>query len=231
MAETLFEITEKHLNTGLRGIPVGTVRTSSVDPYEGVSYVGYSVKELADKDPEAVVYLLFNKRLPNPEELEAFKANLASRAAVDPKIIDFIKMLPKEGHPMEWLINGLNLLGMLSKTGDYHEDALNLIARIPTVIAAIFRVRNGWGEPVESKPQLGLIENFVHMLDVPGGNTEALTKLLRTFYVLHMDHGGGTCQHFQARLSPAASQTFTHHLLRQCAGYTGHAMAEPIRIV
>ena len=30
--EVLFEVTEAHLNTGLRGIPVGTCRTSFVDP-------------------------------------------------------------------------------------------------------------------------------------------------------------------------------------------------------
>ena len=46
-AKVLFEITEKHLNTGLRRFPVGTVRTSRVDPDEGVSYVGYPVKDLA----------------------------------------------------------------------------------------------------------------------------------------------------------------------------------------
>ena len=39
-SDVLFEITSAHLNTGLRGIPVGTCRTSRVDPQEGVSYVG-----------------------------------------------------------------------------------------------------------------------------------------------------------------------------------------------
>ncbi|MFT7521963.1 MAG: hypothetical protein ACI9MC_004115, partial [Kiritimatiellia bacterium] len=47
----LFEITEAHLNSGMRGFPVGTCRTSRVDPYEGVSYVGYPIKELAHLDP------------------------------------------------------------------------------------------------------------------------------------------------------------------------------------
>jgi citrate synthase len=198
-SKVLFEITEKHLNTGLRAIPVGTVRTSSVDPLKGVSYVGYSVKDLAFKDPEAVVFLMFNKRLPNDEELRAFKDDLASRATVDASVIEAIYRLPKQGHPMEWLINALNLLGMVSKTGDYLEDGLNLIARVPTVIAAIFRARSGWGDPIESKPEMGLIENFVHMLGVPGGDTAALTRLLRTFYVLHMDHGGGNLSTFTGK--------------------------------
>ena len=56
----LFNITEEHLNSGLRGIPVGHVRTSKVDPYEGVSYVGRPIGDLADLDPEAVIFLLLN---------------------------------------------------------------------------------------------------------------------------------------------------------------------------
>ena len=64
----LFEITEKHLNTGLRRFPVGRVRTSRVDPAEGVSYVGYPIADLANLDPEAAIYLLYNKELPSDAE-------------------------------------------------------------------------------------------------------------------------------------------------------------------
>ena len=54
--EVLFEIKREHLNTGLRGFPVGTCRTSSVDPLEGLHYVGYPIADLADLDPEAAAY-------------------------------------------------------------------------------------------------------------------------------------------------------------------------------
>jgi citrate synthase len=201
MSDALFHITENHLNTGLRGFPVGTVRTSRVDPMEGVSYVGRSVKDLAKEDPEAVVFLMFNKRMPSAEELSLFKADIASRATVETRIFEILKQLPKEGHPMEWFITGLSLLGMVGKTSDnnYYEDALNAVARIPAVVAAVFRLRSGWGEVIESKPEMGLIENFVHMLGVPNGNTEALTSLLRTFYILHMDHGGGNLSTFTGK--------------------------------
>jgi len=194
--EVLFQVTTAHLNTGLRGFPVGTTRTSGVSPMTGVSYVGYPITELAYDDPESVVYLLLNKALPTTSELTAFKADLASRAVVDPKVIELIKGLPKEGHPMEWFCSSLLFLGMTGKTGDYREDALNLIARSGEVVAAIFRVRSGWGDPIASKPEMGLVENFVQMLGVPGGDTRALTSLLRTFYVLHMDHGGGNLSTF-----------------------------------
>jgi citrate synthase len=195
----LFEITEKHLNTGLRRFPVGHVRTSRVDPATGVSYVGYPIADLASLDPEAAIFLLYNKQLPTDTELQSFKADIASRATVDPTVINVLKALPKDGHPMEWLINGLSLLGMTGKTGNFYEDGLNLIARSAELIANIYRIRSGWGEPIASDPSKGLVENFVHMMGVPGADNEKLTKLLRTFYVLHMDHGGGNLSTFTGK--------------------------------
>lgn len=205
----LFTITQDHLNTGLRGFPVGTCRTSSVDPTRGVFYVGQAVADLAYHDPEEIVFLLFHKRMPTAEELSSFKANLRSRGSLDPRVLDVLGRLPREGHPMEWLISGLNLLGMTSKTGDYREDALNLVAWAPELIAAIFRLRSGWGEAIAPRKDLGLIENFVHMLGVPGADPERLARLLRVFYVLHMDHGGGNLSTFVGKaVASSAVDTF-----------------------
>lgn len=197
--EVLFEITRSKLNTGLRGFPVGTCGTSRVDPMEGVSYVGYSIKELVSLSPEAVVFLLLNKRLPEGDELSAFAKDLKSREGLPPIVLQQIKNLPKEGHPMEWLMSGLLFMGMSTKTGDYMEDALNLMARAPELVAAIFRVRSGWGDPIAPDPSKGLIENFVHMLDVPDADPARLEEVLKTFYILHMDHGGGNLSTFTGK--------------------------------
>jgi citrate synthase len=198
-ANVLFEITEKHLNTGLRGFPVGKVRTSSVDKMTGVHYVGRPIGELADQDPEAVIYLLLNKKQPSADELTSFKKEIASRSSVDSRVFEMMKQLPKEGHPMEWFINALTLLGMIHKTDDFYEDALNAMAKIPSVVAAVFRLYSGWGDVIEGRPELGLVENFVYMLGVPGADSAKLTALLRTFYVLHMDHGGGNLSTFTGK--------------------------------
>jgi len=195
----LFELTQAHLNTGMRGVPVGTCWTSYADPFKGLHYVGHPVSEIWQIGPEAAVYLLFNKHLPSDEELASFKDELASRAGVDPSVIQNLKLLPKRGHPMQWLIVGLNLLGMAHGEEDFREDALNVIAKLPQLVAAIFRTREGWGEPIPSRPELGLIENFVHMLGVPGADPEKLTKHLRAFYTLHLDHGGGNLSTFTGK--------------------------------
>jgi citrate synthase len=200
----LFTITEAELDTGLRGFPVGTCYTSDVDPQTGVSYVGYPISDLYDLEPEAVVYLLFYKSLPTAEQLASFQADLRARMGVPAQVLDLLTQLPREGHPMEWFINGLTLLGMTCKTGNYLEDGLNVVAKVPELVAAIFRVRSGWGAPIPPNKALGLVDGFVEMLGVPGaeGNAEAksvLTQVMRSFYVLHMDHGGGNLSTFTGR--------------------------------
>jgi citrate synthase len=194
-----FSITNDQLDTGRRGFPVGTCWTSKVDPEIGVTYVGYPISELAYLPPESVIYLLFNKSLPTAQQAQAFADDMAARSDVDPAVFDVLRTLPKTGHPMDWFAVALHTLGMTGGTGDYKEDALNLIARIPAALAAIFRIREGWGDLIDSDPSLGYVENFVRMLGVPGTDEAALSKLLRIYYVLHMDHGGGNLSTFTGK--------------------------------
>lgn len=220
-AGALFEITEDHLDTGLRGFPVGRCSTSKVDPIGGVSYVGHPIAELAYSEPEAVAFLLLERRMPSAEELAAFQADLVARRGLDARVFDVLKAFPAEGHPMEWLIAGLSVLGMTSKTGDWTEDAKNVIARTPELVAAIFRIRGGWGEPIAPSGEPGLIEDFVHMLGVPDGDPERITRLLRTFYVLHMDHGGGNLSTFVGKAVASGHADLFASLAAAMAGLSG----------
>jgi citrate synthase len=72
-AKHLLDLTEEHLDIGMRGVPVGTCRTSYVTPGEGVHYCGYPIAELAEMEPEDVVYLLHNKELPTEEQSLEFR--------------------------------------------------------------------------------------------------------------------------------------------------------------
>jgi len=199
--KSLFEVHESHLDTGLRGIPVGTCRTSFVDPIEGVHYVGYPVADLSDVDPEDVIHLLFEKRLPDESEAEAFRDELAHRSEIPTGALRVLESLdPGSGHPMDWLSIGIMALGAAETTGDVRQDGLNLIARMPELMARIFLQRGGRGMP-ESPPDptLGLAGNFVHMLGEDGERAEAMERVIRVFLVLHMDHGGGNLSTFAGK--------------------------------
>ena len=192
-AEVLFSITTKHLDTGLRGYPIGYVRTSRVDPQTGVSYVGHPIKDLARREPVDVVYLMFNRTLPSDEQRAAFDMDLRERRGIPSEVIDLLGRLPKDGHPMAWLGTGLQLLGLATRTGDWKEDALNLVARAPELVAAIYRLHSGTGAAIAPDKSLGLIEDFVQMLGITDNQADSdkLAELLKVFYILHVDHGGG----------------------------------------
>jgi len=196
MSEVLFEITKDHLETGLRGFPVGYCTTSSVDPTKGLFYMGIPVTTLAYWEPEEVIYLIYHGKQANPEELAYFKKDLASRAKLKPETSKHICQLPRQGHPMKLFCAALLICGMLEGTGDYREDCLNLIAKIPEITATVINYHAGWGQTKPSQPELGYVENFTNMLNVPNANKSKLTPIFKLFNILHYDHGGGNLSTF-----------------------------------
>ena len=198
--EVLLEVTSNHLNTGLRGVPVGTCRTSFVTPTEGVHYCGYPIAELATFAPEDIIYLLFNKELPAPEQSKEIRAELAARATIPGDVESVLKTLPRDGHPMDWLSVGIHTLGMLETTNDWRADAMNLIARMPRLMGLIFRIRDGRDEGIPADdPQASLVDRFVSTLDLKGVDKEKMTRVISTYLVLHMDHGGGNLSTFSGK--------------------------------
>ena len=198
--EPMFTVHTSHLNTGLRGVPVGTCRTSFVTPTEGVHYCGYPIAELAHHPPEDIVYLLFNKELPTAEQSAAFKSNLAGRGHVPETLAAVFHTLPRDGHPMDWLSVGIHTLGMMNTTGDWKEDALNLIARMPRMMGLLFRIREGRGDDIpDDDLTLNMVQRFVRTLEMEGVDDELMEQILSTYLVLHMDHGGGNLSTFTGK--------------------------------
>lgn len=196
MSKVLFEIKEEDLETGLRGFPVGYCTTSEVDPTKGLFYLETPLIELVHKEPEEVIYLLYYGKEGSKEEVKQFSELLQKRAKCKKETIDHIRMLPKIGHPMKLLMASLVITGIYEGTGNYQEDCLNLIAKMPEIVATVINYHAGWKGDVVSKPELGYMENFTHMLNVPNKNTKELTAVFKLFNVLHYDHGGGNLSTF-----------------------------------
>lgn len=206
--EVLMEMTKNHLNIGLRGVPVGTCRTSFVTPTEGVHYCGYPIRELASFEPEDIVYLLMNKELPNATQSEDIRKDLAGRANIPGDIESVLRTLPKFGHPMDWLSVGIHTLGMFETTDDWKEDALNLIARMPRLMGLIFRIREGRDSNIpEDDTSLSLVDRFIHTLELENVNKEVMKRVISTYLVLHMDHGGGNLSTFTGKAVASGKAT------------------------
>ncbi|MBA2727876.1 MAG: citrate (Si)-synthase [Parachlamydiaceae bacterium] len=199
MAEVLMEITKDQLETGLRGVPVGYCTTSSVDPKTGLFYVGKSVSELSSWEPERAIYLLYYGKEGTVEDIKSFTKELAKRASCKPETLQRIRSLPRSGHPMKLFCAALLIAGMLEGKNNYREDCLNLIAKIPEIAATVINYHAGWPVVSNSKPELGYMGNFVHLLNPPLDNREQLTRIFKLFNVLHYDHGGGNLSTFVAK--------------------------------
>ena len=165
-AEVLFTITQEQLETGMRGYPVGYCTTSSVDPIEGLAYVGKPIVECAQKSPEEVIYLLFYGKEGTPQEIEDFSQELKKRQPAPEGLLKAIKALPRNCHPMTLFGISLLLAQNFSGTGDYKEDALRVVAQIPEITATVINHHAGWTQK-PSRKDLGYMENFTQMLGVP----------------------------------------------------------------
>jgi citrate synthase len=193
--DVLFTITKDKLETGMRGFPVGYCTTSFVDPQKGLFYIDKPIASLAALDPIQAIYLLYFGKEGSADDVAKWGQELQRRATCSDAVIHAICALPRQGHPMSLLSIAILLLGMHEGTGDYREDCLNLIAKMPHLTAAVINHHAGWGE-AKPQPNLGYMENFAHMLRVPDTNLDDLTRAFNLFAILHFDHGGGNLSTF-----------------------------------
>ena len=194
--EVLFEITKEKLETGMRGFPVGYCTSSFVYPQKGLFYMEKPVAELAYLDPVQVIYLLYFGKEGTSQEIEQFTQQIKQRQTCKKEVIEAVQKLPRAGHPMKLFCSALLILGMIEGVGDYREDCLNLIAKIPHLTAAVINHHAGWGPTSNPRPELGYMQGFAEMLKVPGVDLAELTRAFNLFHILHLDHGGGNLSTF-----------------------------------
>lgn len=192
----LFEITKDNLETGLRGVPVGYCVTSSVDPHKGLAYVGRPIAEIYSWDPLQAIYLLYFGEEGSKEQIAKFHREIAGRAHCKSETIQAIEALPRAGHPMDLFAAAILIVGMYELSGNYREDCLNVIAKIPQVAATVINHHAGWGKTPPSKPELGYMENFTHLLQMPDIDRAKLAPIFKLFNVIHFDHNGGNLSAF-----------------------------------
>jgi len=182
------------LNTGLRGFKVATTNISDVDGTAGrLIYRGYLVQDLAGKVSfEEVAHLLLYERLPQKQELENFKKQLAGERGMPPEVIAALKTRPKDALPMDILQAAVAMLAHHDPdTREYSPEAtlrmaIKLIAKFPTIVATWERIRNN-KTPVEPNPDLSHAANFLYMLNGKIPDDE-LAGFFDTCLVLHAEH-------------------------------------------
>jgi 2-methylcitrate synthase/citrate synthase II len=179
---------------GLAGVYSDTSRISKVfEETNTLTYYGYPVQELAEHCRfEEVAYLLWHGDLPTGDQLKAFEKEERSQRGITPEMLTVLKQFRKDAHPMDTLRTAISFLGVQDETWDDKTPAGNLqksirmLAKIPTIIAADFRLRKGQ-EPIAPRDDLSMAENFFHMYfgEVPDAKIVRCFDASLTFYAEH----------------------------------------------
>lgn len=180
-------------NIGLRGIEVADTRISNIDGEKGkLIYRGYDILDLTKKSNfEETAYLLLHDVLPTKEEFDEFLDKLAEARWVPKQMQTNMGNWRKDADPMDMLQAFVAALAgyydeeFSTKEASY-DRAINLIAKVPTIVASWQRIRSG-GSIVDPDPKLSHAANFLHMLtgEIPDEET---AKIFDICLILHADH-------------------------------------------
>ena len=180
-------------NIGLRGIEVADTRISNIDGEKGkLIYRGFDILDLTKNSTfEETAYLLLYDSLPTKPQLDEFNAKLIDARYIPKQMQKNMGNWRKDADPMDMLQAFVSALAgyydeeFSNKEASY-DKAINLIAKVPTIVASWQRIRNGL-EPVEPDSSLGHAANFLYMMfgEKPDSEVE---KIFDVCLILHADH-------------------------------------------
>ncbi len=201
------------------GNVVGYERTpEGIVPIEGkLFFRGYELKDLVHailrEDRfgfEEIAFLILSGRLPEVEELEAFRELIVDNMPLKQNTI--LHMIELEGLD---IMNILARCVMEFYTFDENPDdvsrdnlmrqSIELISKFPTIIAYAYNIyrHKVYGRSLhirDAKRDLSLAENFLYMLK-GSGYTRLEARTLDLLLILHSEHGGGNNSTFTVRVT------------------------------
>ncbi|MCW6169030.1 MAG: citrate/2-methylcitrate synthase [Thermoplasmatales archaeon] len=179
---------------GLEGIVAAESSVGYVDGLAGkLVYRGYDVNTLVENcDYEEVSYLLLNGELPNTDQYKNYSESLRKKRQLDNDTLNLIKDL-KDTHPMSALRTVISFIGARDNRSiepdleTQKNISIDLIAKIPSVVAAINRAHNS-KEFIPPDDDLSFSSNFFYQaLGRRPDKDEA--KMIDEALILHADHG------------------------------------------
>jgi 2-methylcitrate synthase len=183
------------IHHGLDGVVVDTTAISKVMPeINSLVYRGYPVQELAEQCSfEEVAWLIWHGELPNASELKSFQADERARRNISPALLDVIHKSSRTAHPMDVLRTAVSFLGVEDPAPEKTDAtanlnrAVDLLAKIPTVIGAFYRLRKGQ-DFIPPRGDLSIAANFFHVCfgKVPAPE---VVRAFEVSLVLYAEHG------------------------------------------
>ncbi len=180
-------------NIGLRGIEVADTKISNIDGEKGkLIYRGYDILDLTKNSTfEETAYLLLYDKLPTKSQLEEFNSKLIEARFIPKQMQKNMGNWRKDADPMDMLQAFVSALAgyydeeFSNKEASY-DKAINLIAKVPTIIASWQRIRNGL-EIIDPDESLGHAANFLYMMLGKKADPE-VERIFDICLILHADH-------------------------------------------
>ena len=192
----LGDVTISQAIGGARGIKCLVTDISYLDPMEGIRFRGMTIPETFAALPkvpgsdypyvEGFWWLLLTGDVPTMEQTLEVVEDWKSRAALPQYVIDVLRALPRDSHPMVMLSAGIVAMqresvfagnyaaGKFNKMTcweDMLEDANNLMAKLGPLGAYIYRMKYKGDVTIAAEPNMDMGGQFDHMNGQPDDNT------------------------------------------------------------
>jgi citrate synthase len=243
----LGEVTIGQAIGGARGVRCLVTDTSYLDPMEGIRFRGKTIPETFEALPkvpgseypyvEGFWYFILTGEIPTLAEAQEVAADFQKRSKVPQYVWDVLRALPPDSHPMAMFSSaitamqresvfvkayneGLNKMDYWDPT---YEDASNLLAKLPTIGAYIYRLKFRKGDIIAPDPKLDFGGNFAHMM----GIKPPYDDVSRMYFILHSDHESGNVSAHTVHLVASALSDCYYALSAGLNGLAGplHGLA------
>jgi citrate synthase len=179
---------------GLEDVIAARSAVCAIDGAAGrLYYRGYEIGELAETVPfEDVTALLWRGELPAPADAAEFRACLDAERGLPAPIVDVLRTLPRDCHPLDALRTAVSFSAALDPDRTRGDEAANvrksvrLMNRIPEIVAAWHRIRAG-REPAAVRRGGSHAAYFLWLLEGREPSVD-VARVLDVALTLHADH-------------------------------------------
>ncbi len=197
---------------GMRGVKGLTTDISYLDPMEGIRFRGKTIPETmaalpkpAGKDypyVEGFWFFLLTGDVPTEKEALEVVDDFKKRRQLPQYVIDILRAMPSGTHPMAMFSSAILSMQQESKFAKYYdsgkfnkmdaweymyEDSTDILARIPSIAAYIYRMKFKSDMIIEPNFELDMAANFAHQM----GIDSPYDDVMRMYLIIHSDHESG----------------------------------------
>ena len=110
-------------SVALSGVAAGNTALCTVGRTgNDLHYRGYDILDFAEQaEFEEIAYLLVHEKLPNREELKAYKKKLQGLRHLPKHLKTALECVPRNAHPMDVMRTGVSVLGTLEPEKQDHD--------------------------------------------------------------------------------------------------------------